>query len=457
MSLIDDLGFPVPEQVPSVLDEQRRRRALEAYHFFYPSVSMEGIMRGTRATGAVDNQSALLCVAQPRHLGFTLNSDTPYAGGVLDLDVGPMAIELPAGPLIGLVDDHHHRWITDVGIPGEDAGLGGTYVIAPATWDGDAPEVSRVKRCDTRFAMVALRALPLGGDLERATTLLRSVQIHPLEGDGSPGAFSYVDVSETDMDTTLLAWEANIEFWRVLHSVIDAEPPIEELRSMLGVLVELGIEAGTSFEPADAMVELLDEVAAVGRDQMLVSAFASYRPDRLAWPDRRWEWVGLRPENGDFERAGSLDVEARDRWFAQAIVASPAMFRRAVGQGSLYWLGHRDASGAYLDGSQTYRLEVPLPVPATLFWSVTAYDAHTRSEVVSDQARAALRSLFEDLSPSNSSSVELYFGPEQPAGGEGRWIQTVPGRGWFAYFRIYGPEEAAFDASWKPGDFEPVS
>jgi hypothetical protein len=41
-----------------------------------------------------------------------------------------------------------------------------------------------------------------------------------------------------------------------------------------------------------------------------------------------------------------------------------------------------------------------------------------------------------------------------PAGQEGLWIKTTPGRGWFAYLRIYGPEQAAFDGSWKPGDFE---
>jgi hypothetical protein len=29
-------------------------------------------------------------------------------------------------------------------------------------------------------------------------------------------------------------------------------------------------------------------------------------------------------------------------------------------------------------------------------------------------------------------------------------------KGWFAYFRIYGPEKPAFDGSWKPGDFEEV-
>jgi hypothetical protein len=186
---------------------------------------------------------------------------------------------------------------------------------------------------------------------------------------------------------------------------------------------------------------------------MLVSAFASRRPDRMVWPGRNWEWAGLRPENGSFERDASLDVEARDRWFAQAIVASPAMFRRAVGQGSLYWLACRDSNGAYLDGGRTYKLTVPLPVPASLFWSVTGYDAQTRSEISTDQGKAALRSLFEDITPGDADHVDLYFGPNQPLGADDRWIQTAPGRGWFCYFRIYGPQAPAFDGSWQPGDF----
>jgi hypothetical protein len=259
------------------------------------------------------------------------------------------------------------------------------------------------------------------------------------------------------MDTTVLAWEDNLEFWRVLHSVVDAEPPVPEMRAELGLLAELGIEAGRPFAPDDRMASLLTRAAAAGRDEMLVSAFASRRPDRMAWPDRRWEWVGLRPENGAFERPGSLDVEAKDRWFAQAIVTSPAMFRRDPGAGSLYWLGLRDSAGGYLDGGKTYRLRVPLPVPYSLFWSVTAYDARTRSEVVAEQDQAALRSMFEKLEPDGADHVDLYFGPAEPRGADGRWIQTVPGRGWFAYFRIYGPEAAAFDGTWKPDDFEAQS
>ena len=37
---------------------------------------------------------------------------------------------------------------------------------------------------------------------------------------------------------------------------------------------------------------------------------------------------------------------------------------------------------------------------------------------------------------------------------ENEWIKASPGKGWFTYFRIYGPEAPAFDKSWKPGDFE---
>jgi hypothetical protein len=44
--------------------------------------------------------------------------------------------------------------------------------------------------------------------------------------------------------------------------------------------------------------------------------------------------------------------------------------------------------------------------------------------------------------------------PSGPEGAEGRWIKTIPGRGWFVYVRIYGPEQPAFDGSWQLPDFE---
>ena len=41
-------------------------------------------------------------------------------------------------------------------------------------------------------------------------------------------------------------------------------------------------------------------------------------------------------------------------------------------------------------------------------------------------------------------------------GKEANWLATVPGKGYFAIIRLYGPTEAAIDRSWKPSDIEKV-
>jgi len=33
---------------------------------------------------------------------------------------------------------------------------------------------------------------------------------------------------------------------------------------------------------------------------------------------------------------------------------------------------------------------------------------------------------------------------------------TIPGKGWFTYFRIYGPQAPAFDGKWKLHDIAEV-
>ncbi|MBJ7479743.1 DUF1214 domain-containing protein [Rhodococcus sp. (in: high G+C Gram-positive bacteria)] len=123
------------------------------------------------------------------------------------------------------------------------------------------------------------------------------------------------------------------------------------------------------------------------------------------------------------------------------------------GAGSLYWLGLRDADGSYLDGAHPYTLDVPQPVPAKLFWSITVYDAETRSEILTEQGNAALRSMNELSDVDTTAPVRLHFGPTAPASGSDRWIRTIPGKGWFVYFRIYGPDEPAFDGTWRLPDF----
>ena len=50
------------------------------------------------------------------------------------------------------------------------------------------------------------------------------------------------------------------------------------------------------------------------------------------------------------------------------------------------------------------------------------------------------------------ASTDLYFGPTAPAGDEKNWMRTVPGKSYFLLFRLYLPEQAFFDKTWKPDD-----
>ncbi|HEX5270413.1 MAG TPA: DUF1254 domain-containing protein [Gemmataceae bacterium] len=449
-------AFPPPDEARKARDDADYQRAITAYRFWYPTVSCEGIFNGNREKGINDNESVVVMSAGPRHVAFTANSDTPYGAGCLDVKDGPFVVEMPPGPFIGLADSHHQSWILDMGLPGPDAGKGGKHLILPPGYKGDVPQGYFVGRSPSNKVLIAVRALPGKGGAKGAIDALATINVYPLATAADPKPLKFVDISEKEMDGTCLRWEDNLKYWEKLHDVIDAEPLAERFLPMYGLLSALGIEKGKPFAPDDRMKGILEKAAKAGRDQMLVSAFASARPDRFAWKDRKWEWAGLVPESAQFETKGGIDLEARDRWFAQAIVTSPAMFRRTKGAGSLYWLGLRDGTGAYVDGGKTYKLTVPLPVPAGLFWSVTVYDAATRSEIKTAQDRAALRSLFELKDLGGAKSVDLFFGPKAPAGQEGWWIQTTPGKGWFVYFRIYGPEQAAFDGTWKPGDFEEV-
>ena len=447
-------GFPAQQAIRRTYDEADLNRAIQAYRFFYPTVSGAAIFKGNANIGVLPNRVFGTLDSQPKHVGFTLNSDTPYAPILLDLRDSPMAVELPPGPLIVVAMDINQRWVADMGIPGPDAGNGGKHLLLAPDYQGEVPPGYYTARSTSYRMLVGARSLPIGGDLDGAFQRLKTINVHPLNPGTSWQLPTWLDLTPNPQDTTPLAWENNIRYWKMLHDVIDSEPPYEAYRNNYGELASLGIAKGKAFRPDGRMKEILERAAQIGNEQMRVEAFADRRPDRIVWPDRKWEWAALRFENGNFDANGYLDLDARDKWFFQAIGASPAMFRRDAGAGSLYWLGLRDRGGAYLDGRNSYKLRIPLPVPARLFWSVTVYDTQTRSQIQTDQAKAALRSLFELKDFPKSGAAELYFGPEVPQGKQGQWIKTIPGQGWFTYFRIYGPEKPAFDGNWKPEDFE---
>jgi hypothetical protein len=449
-------GYPTPETIQKAYDDADLTRAITAYKFFYPTVSILATFEGNARAGMAENKNPLLMLGSPAQTVFTPNSDTPYAGVNFDLSNGPMVVEIPPGAVMSVVNDLNQRYVMDLGIPGPDAGKGGKHLVLPPGWKGEIP--GGYSTATTNHVLVMFRAIPTAGDVQSAIDKLKTITFYPHAGGGDVVKPQWIAIENKPMDFTPVPWETNLQYWEKLHSVIEAEPPYEAYRMEYGELAALGIAKGKPFTPDARMKGILEKAARLANAQMRVQSFADRRPDRKNWPDRQWEWASLRFENGTFDTPNYKDLEAREKWFYQAQIESPAMFRRDEHAGSLYWLGTHDSTGAYLDGARTYKLTVPTPVPAKLFWSVTVYDPYTRSEIVTPQGTAAIRSLQElrDL-PKDAKSVHLYFGPKLPAGVEKRlWVQTLPDKGWFTYFRIYGPEKSAFNGSWKPGDFEEV-
>jgi hypothetical protein len=128
------------------------------------------------------------------------------------------------------------------------------------------------------------------------------------------------------------------------------------------------------------------------------------------------------------------------------------MATKVPGVGQAYLGAYGDKAGHVLDGSKNYVVHVPANPPAKLFWSVTVYDMDQR--VLIDNGKGiADKSSREDLTKNDDGSVDIYVGPDAPAGREKNWIPSVPGKAWFAYFRLYGPLKPYFDGDFALSDF----
>jgi hypothetical protein len=98
---------------------------------------------------------------------------------------------------------------------------------------------------------------------------------------------------------------------------------------------------------------------------------------------------------------------------------------------------------------------MPANVPAKDFWSLTIYDAETRS-MLKNGTRFPNVDSYRDFRKNEDGSIDIYLGPEAPAGWESNWVKTMPGKQWFTMMRFYGPEQPFFDKSWQMNDFEKI-
>jgi hypothetical protein len=140
------------------------------------------------------------------------------------------------------------------------------------------------------------------------------------------------------------------------------------------------------------------------------------------------------------EAEGFAQLDQRTKYFYEAVTTTKGMVTKTPGVGQAYLGAHQDANGNWFDGGKAYKLNVPADAPAKLFWSVTVYDSLSRV-LIDNEQQVADKSSRSGIVKNADGSYDVYFGPKAPEGKEKNWIPTLPGKAWFAYFRLYGPLE----------------
>lgn len=459
-------GYIAKGNVPTLLGELFFQRAVQTYLWALPALNMYGMKDGSeKVFGKGYN---VLPIWKQRLNAKTLittpNSDVIYAMGYLDLkEDGPMVIEVPPG-LQGIIDDfwqrpipsvgeiEGRRWSGDVGLPGPDRGKGGQYLILPPDYAGEVPPGYFTYRSGTYGVFVFWRGFFKDPkQLEEPVRVMEQTRIYPLGKKETAKPMQFPDASGVPANMLYpqdgTAFDMLARF--IAHEYVD---PAQMY--MRGMAADLGIVKGQPFAPDAPVRALLDKAARTATRISHVLAYTTWPnvKNNLWYPDRRW--INMFPGNATFTSDSFMYLDPRTAFFTYAYSTSPGMAVNMDNVGAKYPVTFTDADGDYLDGGQNYKLHVPKDVPVAIFWSVTVYDPITGSGLDNGQPFPSLNTM-DKPAQNTDGTFDIYFGPKSPGAGK-NWLATIPGKGWFTIFRLYGPKKEFFDLTWKLNDIEKV-
>lgn len=455
--LIFESGYPTDETVQKLYDELDFQRAVQAYLWALPMASYGAMADAHKALGT--NSHTVIVAdksAEQQQLILTANQDTIYLSGALDLREGPIVMELPAG-LLGTLNNVWQQPLSDLGGPfSPEQNRGGRFLILPPGYDGPLPQLHHhIVRSDTNIVIFYLRAIPrTRADFPKLVKLAQQYRQYKMTEATNPPETRFIFMSGKEAN---FLTNEGLAYFENLARYIDENPPRPQDMAMLGILETLGIAHGKSFKPDARMKKILTEAAKVGQ---AMAKTVAWRPriarDILyAYPGtRQWKYIFF--SDPSFHTPEHMEIDLRTRYAWEAIGTAKSMVLAVPGQGSQYVGTYQDANGKWLSGEHSYKINLPKDVPANMFWSLTAYDNETRSLIQNDLGRPLVGTV-HGAKPSKDGSFDVYFGPKLPAGvAKENWVQTKPGKGWFVYLRLYGPEQPWFDKKWVPGDVEKV-
>ena len=444
-------GYPSDDTLAKLYNELDFQRACQAYIWGLPMVEMAEWQKAQKDIFEAGTNDFVTYQNFTQKLGIlTANATTPYMMAFPNLkETGPMVFEIPAGPTAGGLLDFWQRPFSDLGQTGPDKGQGAKYLILGPGHEDMDPEGYIVVRSPTWNIFLGHRVLH--PDPEVAAKLTKAHKLYPYAQKKNPKPTRHISSEGKD-------WEAfqsrGVEYFERLASILEVEPVEPRDYMIMAMIRPLGIKPGVKFNPTDEQKEILEEAALVGEAMARGNSYEKRFEGARLWPGKYWE-ISLFISDTDQDLDTHTQLDERASWFYEAIGVTDGMMGKIVDAGQVYLEAQKDSDGEWLDGGKNYKLTVPANAPVKQFWSVTVYDNDDRCLI--DTGELPDKSSRMDLELNRDGSVDLYFGPTLPEGApKSNWTKTVPGEGWFTYFRFYAPMQPYFDRTWQLPDIKKV-
>lgn len=420
--------------------------ARDAYIYGYPIVETYKTMYGSAIDQNGEQFDAPLNTLKHRSKVFapgntaitTPNIDTPYSLLWMDLRTEPLVLSVPEFNddryySIQFGDLYHYAFAY---IGSRATGnKAGQYLIAGPNWSGQLPpNVKQVIRCETQFAMAIYRTQLRGpDDVENVTDLQAEYTVQTLSrflGEPAPAAAPAVEFPPPTPDAKL-----SLDFFSTLGFLLKFCPPHTSDRDLMTRLGRIGLTTGTPFSAAGLSPEI-QAAMQLGLDEGNSAVAVAATKLKTA------------------EVIGTRDYLGGD-YLKRAVAARLGRFSNAKEE-TLYPLYLSDATGKLLDastGNYILKLGVAEIPPVNAFWSITMYDAKSKTLVSNPIGRYQIDSSMLpalERDGDNNDGLTLYLQNQAPPGEQtANWLPT-PNGPFYMVMRLYWPKQQAYDGTWVP-------
>jgi hypothetical protein len=322
---------------------------------------------------------------------------------------------------------------------------GGTYLIVPPGWTGDATADVTVIHAPTNVVSIVGRIACDGpSDLPAVRALQTRFALAPLDSDAPEGGgIPTIDGAVPDA----------LEFFEQLRRWLAAFPPNPEDAEYQARFTPLGIldASGSPYVAADpALAAALTTGATSGHEHLTSILRSGTRPKVNGWSNALHTF----DYNRHYFELGTIDAP---EW----ILSDPATARveRAIatlgglwgnhGYEADYALVYIDAAGVQLNGAHKYELRFDEVPPCDAFWSITMYDTPNYYMVANPIDRYSIGDRTDGLMHRDDGSLVVFIQHDEPITPESKanWLPS-PGGDFRPVLRMYAPRAQVLDGSY---------